>query len=237
MIDIHCHMLPETDDGAGSWQIALEMCRIAAQDGIEHVAVTPHANDRYAFNRSRHQSVLKGLQSRLEGSLQLTLGCDFHLSYENLQAALRDPAAFAIGDTQYILVELSDFSFSHAQWSALERLQAVGVVPIITHPERNAILSRDLDQVVRLASIGCLIQLTANALTGGWGPHAKHAAEWLLTHDTVHVLASDAHDTKHRPPSLSQAWIRATELTNEHTANALVRDNPAAILAGGVVQA
>jgi len=225
-------MLPETDDGAGSWDIALEMCRMAAQDGIEQVAATPHANDRFDFNRGRHQSVLNELQSRLKGSLRLTLGCDFHLSYDNLQAALRDPAAFTIGNTQYILVEFSNFGFSHAQWSALERLQAIGVVPIITHPERNAILSRNLDQVVRLASNGCLIQVTANALTGGWGPHTKQAAEWLLTHDTVHVLASDAHDTKHRPPGLSQAWTRAAELTNEPTANALVCDNPVAILAG-----
>ena len=51
MIDIHCHILPEVDDGPKSWEAAETMCRMAAQDGIEHMVATPHANDRYFYDR------------------------------------------------------------------------------------------------------------------------------------------------------------------------------------------
>ena len=47
MIDIHSHLLPEVDDGPKNWEIAVEMCRMAAADGITHMVATPHANDRF----------------------------------------------------------------------------------------------------------------------------------------------------------------------------------------------
>ncbi len=47
MIDIHCHLLPAVDDGAQSWDVTLEMCRLAEQDGVTHIVATPHANYEY----------------------------------------------------------------------------------------------------------------------------------------------------------------------------------------------
>ncbi len=51
MIDIHCHILPKVDDGPTSWDTSLEMCRMAVADGIEHIVATPHANERFQYNR------------------------------------------------------------------------------------------------------------------------------------------------------------------------------------------
>ena len=51
MIDIHSHILPEVDDGPKSWEVACEMCRLSAEDGVEHIVATPHANDRYPYDR------------------------------------------------------------------------------------------------------------------------------------------------------------------------------------------
>jgi tyrosine-protein phosphatase YwqE len=44
MTDIHCHILPNADDGSKSWDMTLEMCRLARADGIGHIVATPHAN-------------------------------------------------------------------------------------------------------------------------------------------------------------------------------------------------
>jgi protein-tyrosine phosphatase len=49
VIDIHCHLLPEVDDGPKSWEVSEAMCRMAAEDGIEHIVATPHSNDRYFY--------------------------------------------------------------------------------------------------------------------------------------------------------------------------------------------
>ena len=66
VIDIHCHLLPEVDDGPKSWDIAVEMCRMAATDGITHAVATPHANDRYAYDREYLAGLLGQLREKIE---------------------------------------------------------------------------------------------------------------------------------------------------------------------------
>jgi protein-tyrosine phosphatase len=115
----------------------------------------------------------------------------------------------------------------------LFKLQSAGMTPIITHPERNAILQRRPERVLEwVDGAGCLVQVTASAVTGFWGPIAKRVAMWLLDHDAVHVLATDAHDDKNRPPILSQARDVVSQRFGGELARALVLDNPAAIVAG-----
>jgi protein-tyrosine phosphatase len=106
------------------------------------------------------------------------------------------------------------------------------VTAIITHPERNAILRQSPQRVIEWVEFGCAVQVTANALTGFWGSRVEKVATWLLEHEAVHVLASDAHDTKHRTPVLSQARQVVAATYGDELANALVEDNPRAILAG-----
>jgi protein-tyrosine phosphatase len=232
VVDIHTHILPDADDGARSWDMAKEMCQVAARDGIAHIVATPHADEEYVFDRAKHQRSLDQLQSEVGEGVKLSLGCDFHFSFENIQAAVKDPSAFAIADTQYLLVELSDFAVSGAITEAIRRLREVGLKPIITHPERNPILQRSPDSILRLAEQGCIIQVTASAFTGFWGEPIQKIAEWLLRKKTIHVVASDAHDVKNRPPVLSPARRRIAELAGEAISTMLVADNPAAIVAG-----
>lgn len=40
--DIHCHVLPMVDDGAETMEMALDMLRIAAEEGIRKMILTPH---------------------------------------------------------------------------------------------------------------------------------------------------------------------------------------------------
>lgn len=230
MVDIHCHLLPCVDDGAKSWEIAEEMCRIAIQDGIQHIVCTPHANDEYAYDRKMHMATLLELQARAGMQLHLSLGCDFHFSFDNIQACIKDPDGFVIHGTDYLLVEFSDYSISPALGDALARMIAMGITPVITHPERNMILQRRPEQVLRFAQIGCAVQVTANSITGHWGDAPKKMTRWLMEHDAVHIIASDAHDTRHRPPILSLARKTVAEWFDEAMASAMVEDNPRAVI-------
>src|SRR5690348_529985 len=110
MVDIHCHILPAVDDGAKSWDIAVDMCRMALADGIEHIVATPHANDEYRYDRAAHSALLSELSQHIGGKPKLSLGCDFHLSFENLRDVFIHPERYTIHDTKYLLVELSDYS-------------------------------------------------------------------------------------------------------------------------------
>jgi protein-tyrosine phosphatase len=111
-----------------------------------------------------------------------------------------------------------------------------GMVPIITHPERNGYLMKNLDVVQRFVEEGCLVQVTANALTGFWGPKSKKVAEKLVHKKLVHFVATDAHDLELRPPILSEARKRVAELASEEVAEALVTTNPSAVVAGRSVK-
>ena len=232
MIDIHCHLLPEVDDGPKSWEVAVEMCRMAAHDGITHMVATPHANDRYAYDRAYLTTLLAQLQGKVGPSLRLSLGCDLHLSYENLERVLEQPHAYTIGDTNYLLVELSNYSVPIQLGDCFVRLGDRGLTPILTHPERNPILQQSPQRILEWAEQGCLMQVTASALTGFWGERPEIIARWLLDRAAVHILASDAHDAKRRVPILSAARHLAEQIAGAEYAQALVERNPGAIVSG-----
>ncbi len=228
MIDIHCHLLPAVDDGAKSWDVTLEMCRMAEQDGVTHIVATPHANYEYQYDRALHLDRLEELRARVP-KLSFSLGCDFHLSYENIQDAMQHPERYAIGSTRYLLVELSDYSaYNVAQ--TLEDLQSVGLLPILTHPERNAVILGNPELLNKYAEVGCLFQITANSLTGFWGKQKQQLCEEMLRHKMVHFIASDAHGVNNRPPILSAAREAAAKIIGVEAAEKLVKANPEAVL-------
>jgi len=208
------------------------MCRMAANDGITHTVATPHANERYAYDRVYLTGLLAQLQDKIGPSLRLSLGCDFHLSYENLERVLDQPHTYTIGETSYLLVELSNYSVPIQLTDCFVRLGDRGLTPILTHPERNPILQQSPQRILEWAEQGCLMQVTGSALTGFWGERPEIIARWLLDRSAVHILASDGHDTKRRVPILSQARAVAEKIVGAEYAQALVEVNPAAIVNG-----
>lgn len=232
MIDIHCHILPAIDDGAKSWEISEKMCSIALADGITHVVATPHANSNYDYDRETYSGMLTELQQKIEGKLKFSLGCDFNLSYENIEKLFVDPRQFLIEGTQYLLIELSEYAIPPHFSDLLFRMRTdLSIVPILTHPERNPILQAHPEYVLQWLD-GCLVQVTANSLTGRWGRRARDVAFWLLKQGAVHVIASDAHDLVHRPPVLSAGQKVAGEIVGPEAAFDLVQTNPEAIVEG-----
>jgi len=229
MIDLHCHILPAVDDGSPSWETTAEMCRMASEDGIRHIVATPHANERFFYDRARYKTMLRKLKD-VSCGIKFTIGCDFHFSFDNIEDAIVHPRRYTIGDSPFLLVEFSDFGSMPAIREGLFRLANSGVKPIITHPERNRALLEEPENVIELAKDGCLIQVTANSLTGYWGLRSQRMAEWLLKKDAIHVVATDAHDTIKRPPLLSPAFDRICRLASQDVANALLVDNPNGII-------
>jgi protein-tyrosine phosphatase len=232
MFDIHSHILPEVDDGAKSWDIALAMCRMAQADGIRHMVATPHSNERYPYDRPAHEARLAELRTRFGSGMEFSLGCDFHMSYENLQDLHLHPRRYSIGGDRYILVELSNYSIPTPVEEAMLKLGDLDLTPVLTHPERNPILQENLGRVLGWADRGCVVQITASALTGRWGERPQQAALLLLRHQAVHVISTDAHDIERRPPVLSTARDVVAELFGDEIARNLVLHNPEAIVRG-----
>ncbi len=235
MVDIHHHLLAGFDDGASDPETSVAMARIAAADGITHAVCTPHANDRYPYDPERVRDKITELQGLLtqEGiQLQLGRGSDFHLTYDNIQLALREPERFSINGRGYLLVELPDYGLPPGLSETFYELQLAGMTPILTHPERNPTLQAERYRMRDWLRGGLLVQVTAGSLLGHMGKSAKKMSHDLLKNRWVHFLATDAHNITSRPPKMREAYTTVADTYGPEYAHLLCVSNPLAAFQG-----
>ena len=233
MIDLHCHMLPGIDDGPTELADALAMARMAAEDGIVVTACTPHIypglyeNDAGGIGAAieRFRRVLE----REQIALRLVEGADVHMT-PDLVAGLRSGRIPTLAGSRYFLFEPPH----HIAPPRLDQIVfdtlAAGYVPIITHPERLSWVESHYRTFIDLVHRGAWLQLTAGALTGGYGRRPRYWAERFLDEGAVHILASDAHHPRRRPPLMAEARAAAARRLGAAEADNLVQTRPRGIL-------
>lgn len=236
MIDIHSHVLYGLDDGAKTLEDSLAMLRMAAAGGTTDLVATPHANLEYSFDPALIRQRLEELSAAGTG-VRLYSGCDFHLSFENIQDALENPAKYAIHQKCYLLVEFSDLLIFRNTIEIFDRMQQAGLVPVITHPERNGLLRQRLEELAQWVASGARIQVTAQSLLGDFGRRARDFSQTLLDRGLIHFIASDAHDCERRPPRLDMAFQWLEKNYGRELAETLCIRNPRATLDGTAVSA
>lgn len=232
MIDIHHHLLFGLDDGAKDLETSVAMAETAVADGITHIICTPHANAHYRFDPAVNEQKLAQLRARLDGKLTLGLGCDFHLSFENIDDALKHPRKYTINQKNYLLVEFADLSIPQQMTQVFHQFLASGVQPIITHPERNPTIQKTPGRLDEWIAGGCLVQVTASSLTGRFGQNAQSFSGKLLQQNKVHFLATDAHNLESRPPRMKEAFDLVAKQYGPETAERLCITNPKAAFFG-----
>lgn len=238
MIDLHSHILHGLDDGARSQEDALHMARLAVADGVTLMAATPHspastASVLYepAVVRARAARLVAALRD--EGTaLEVVVGTEITYEAEIVEKLERGHLLPYAG-TRTILLEPPWGGLPEDFTVTLFRLQVAGYRVLLAHPERLPDVQENPNVLIPLIERGVLVQLTAQALAGAQGDFMRGVAEQLLTHNMVHVLASDAHGAPpRRPPGMAYARKRAAELVGEVAARALVLDTPRALLDG-----
>lgn len=231
MIDIHHHLLWDQDDGSTSLELSIEMAQMAAGDGITHIACTPHANGYYDYNPEQIAAKIAELQRLLQQrNIPITLGqgCDFHTSYDNIQLAHSEPSRFSLNGGGYLLVELPDHALPPTLHEVFYQMQLDGVIPILTHPERNLTLQKDISRIKDWMRGGVLVQVTAGSVLGKMGKTAQRIAHELLSKHWVHFLATDAHNVTSRPPKMREAMELVAEKYGSDYAHLLCVSNPLA---------
>jgi protein-tyrosine phosphatase len=232
MIDVHSHILSGIDDGAETPEESVAMALMAAKNGTTDIVATPHANQQFRFDYDLVTEKIMALQEACGDRIKIHRGCDFHLYFENIEAAVAQPTRYTINNRCYLLVEFADFVVSRTVEPIFDRLQRAGMIPVITHPERNSTLIHKINDLARWVQRGCMLQVTANSFTGRWGKHTRQFSEELLRRGMIHVIASDAHDTEYRPPILSEAFEHIKRKHSPERAQLLCVENPRAMLTG-----
>jgi protein-tyrosine phosphatase len=235
MIDIHHHLLWGMDDGASTLEASIAMAKMAAADGITHIVCSPHSNGSYNYDPPIIDAKIVELQERLDRDsvgVKLGRGCDFHMSYENIQEAKVDPTKFSINGLGYLLVEVPDYGLPRGLTEIFYQLQLAGLTPILTHPERNPTLQNDKDRIAEWLQRGVLVQVTAGSVLGRMGKHAERMAHELLENRWVHFLATDAHNTTSRAPKMREAMELVATKYGPDYAHLLCVSNPLAVFMG-----
>ncbi|WP_164104641.1 tyrosine-protein phosphatase [Candidatus Laterigemmans baculatus] len=233
--DIHCHLLPGIDDGAKSWEESLHMAQQAVAEGIVTAIVTPHQLGANTHNRGAtirqltHEFQLRLNQANIP--LRVLPGADVRIDSDMIDR-LRSGDCLSLGDhRRHVLLELPHELYFPLE-PVLGQLSQLGMVGILSHPERNQGILRRPDLIPSLVAGGCLMQITADSLIGTFGAAPQRFSEMMVQNGWVHFLATDAHSPRSRRPRIVDAKRRVVELAGVAYAEAVCVENPAAIAAG-----
>lgn len=233
MLDLHCHILPGIDDGATDLDMALQMARMAADDGIGTIACTPHIYPgMYENDATGIRAAIVAFQAELDQRdipLRLVEGADVHLDLD-LVGKIRDGHVPTIAASRYLLLEPPHHVAPPRFEESIFQLMVAGYIPVITHPERLSWIEGHYDVFERLVKAGAWMQITAGSVTGRFGKRPLYWAEKMLEEHLVHILATDAHHPRRRPPLLAEGRDAAARRVGGQEATHMVLTRPQGIV-------
>ena len=230
--DLHTHVLPGVDDGAQTMEYALEMLGNAVASDVTAVVVTPHCNGRFGDGNFLDL----GLKSRFlqlktaaqDIPVQLMLGAEARVN-DKLLPNLKQGRIPTLNGSRYVLTEFSSSTAAADFIPALQGILDLGYVPLVAHPERYSAVIHAPGIVGDWLDLGCHLQLTGASITGQYGQAVSKTAAFLLRHDLVACVASDAHGDSWRSNFLLEVYDHLTVRYSKQYARCVMCDTPLAI--------
>lgn len=210
MIDLHCHILPGIDDGAQAMEDSIVMAEKAISQGITHLLCTPHHNNgRYENPANKVIPLVSSLQEELNRcGLELTVyeGQEVRITGTLMEDIQRGDILFTDLSNKYILIEFPTADIPIFSEQLFFELMSNGHIPVIVHPERNSKFREDPNRLLPFLEMGVLTQLTAPSYIGIFGKEIQKTAKTMLEHNMLYMMASDAHNLKHRSFYMKEAY-------------------------------
>lgn len=236
MIDLHCHILPGVDDGAESARLACQMAEQSLRNGIHTVVATPHCNLRGARPNYRGRtytecfSMFRALLRQHDIPLRVLPGAEIFAHPSNLRRLLMEQKVVTLNHSRYLLVEFNFQSRAETLNQMLHMVSRFGYIPVIAHPERYHAV-QDAPGLAHLwYEKGYIIQINKGSILGRLGPTAYETAQYLLSSQVAHVVASDAHDMRSRAPGFRSVIPLLKNNCSSRYIDQLLRVNPYRIL-------
>lgn len=208
-VDVHSHILPGLDDGAHDLGAAVDMLRMAYEDGIKYVILTPHyIPGTMEISRHEVQKAITGIRDiiKAEGiDVEVFPGNEVYLDARTVRAVESNEVC-TLNESRYLLIELPVTEMHMYTRNVVFELVLKGYVPIIAHPERNPGISGQPGMLVELIEGGALVQVNSSSLIGLYGKKVYEAAHSFLKQGMVHFVGTDAHSISGRKPSLRSAY-------------------------------
>ena len=187
MIDLHTHILPGLDDGASSWEDALEMAQMAVDSGVTVLAATSHSNlphqreDIWVETYNRCLEKLKRLLVEEKIPLQLAAGMEIYASDDVVQK-LKRGMLLTLNQTRYVLVEFPMNVPAFKIYQVMDRLLEGGYLPVLAHPERYHCVQHIRAHIYEWQQMGVVIQVNKGSILGRFGETVRQTADSILRH-------------------------------------------------------
>lgn len=237
MIDIHTHILPEMDDGARSWEEAIEMAELAAESGTHTLAATVHANLPGMDNERRMEVYVQQLErfQRILHSEKIALNVCRGMevfAYGDFTRKFHPDDFLTLNGSSYLLTEFPMDEGAAQIYRAVDCILECDLIPVLAHPERYACVQHVPAHVWEWYQMGALIQINKGSLLGRFGSRIQRTAESLLRHRLVSAVASDAHRADVRTTDLTETRDFLRKEYGSRMEYLLLEENPDRILQG-----
>lgn len=234
IFDIHCHILPNVDDGAKDGKTTKRMLQRAVEEGIDAIVATPHyscemEDEEIEQIRQKFLMIQKWWKEK-EPDKELYLGSELYYS-EGLIAALERGAALTMNGTRYILVEFPIYLNYQNIKKAVQKLLYSGYIPIVAHVERYERMKK-LEMVSELVDMGALIQVNVSSVIGRNGFKDRFYVMKLIKKHVVHFVGTDAHDTEVRMIRMRACSQYLEKKLGKEKAAQILEENPRRMLEG-----
>lgn len=230
LYDIHCHILPEVDDGSRSMEESCWMLRKEYEEGVRHVILTPHF--RYEmfetpleiikkqFRRLRREAEHIG-----EEGMHLYLGCELHSSID-MVSCLKKRERLTLAGSRFVLVEFEGGDSENYIRGRIRELTLNGYIPIVAHVERYHATRSSVDFIAELREMGAYIQINNDTISGVDGFMAKRFARKVMESGLLDFAGTDGHRKDTRVPDIKNAAAQMEKIMGADYVRRIYMENP-----------
>ena len=228
MIDIHCHILPEVDDGSRSLNESIEMAMIAKEQGITKIVNTSHYHPDFRYKKG--EELLKELEDvnnvlkENKIDLEILIGNEIYYT-KDLIDQIDELDFFTLNNSRYILIELPPTNFPSDLCSIVYELKEKNYIPVFAHVERYIEVQENPELIYEAINAGAIIQINSYSVLGKNGKEIQKICNTLLERNMVHVVGTDAHRSKRRTPIFSDAYKYVSSQYSKDMADDLFINN------------
>jgi len=233
MIDIHCHIVPNIDDGAKSLEDALEMAKIAYSEGIRKIINTSHYHPDFKYKKG--EELLKSIKEFnyiLKSNnidIEVCIGNELYYS-EDIIEIIEQKEFYTLNNSKYLLIEFPPMRFPKNIVDIIYEIKIRGYIPILAHVERYKEVQENVNLIYECINEGALIQVNASSIIGKNGKEAKQVSEILLDNNMIHFIATDAHSSQRRRPVIKETYKYVSNKYGVRNAEILFIENPSKVI-------
>ena len=233
MIDIHCHILPEVDDGSRSLNESIEMAMIAKEQGITKIVNTSHYHPDFRYKKG--EELLKELEDFYNVlkenmiDIEVVIGNEIYYT-KDLIKEIDELDFYTLNNSRYILIELPPTNFPKDLCNIVYELKEKNYIPVFAHVERYREVQENPELIYEVINAGAIIQVNSHSILGKSGKELQKVCNTLLNRNMVHVVGTDAHSSKRRTPIFLDAYKYVSEKYSKEMADDLFIKNNNAII-------